>query len=52
MADALAGPARFHVLTIFPAMFVSPFSEGVMARAITNGLVEVRPHDIRDHAQR
>ena len=50
MADALVGPTRFHVLTIFPAMFVSPFSEGIMARAISNGLVEVRPHDIRDHA--
>ena len=50
MADALAGPARFHVLTIFPAMFASPFAEGVMARAIANGLVEVWPHDIRDYA--
>ena len=50
MADALAGPTRFHVLTIFPAMFVSPFSEGIMARAISNELVEVRPHDIRDYA--
>ena len=49
MADALAGPARFHVLTIFPGMFESPFSEGVMARAIANGLVQVCPHDIRDH---
>ncbi len=51
MADALAAPARFHVLTIFPAMFASPFSEGIMARAIANELVEVRPHDIRDHAR-
>ncbi len=51
MADALAAPTRFHVLTIFPAMFTSPFSEGIMARAIANGLVEVRPHDIRDHAR-
>ena len=50
MADALAGPTRFHVLTIFPAMFVSPFSEGIVARAISNELVEVRPHDIRDYA--
>ncbi len=50
MADALAGPARFHVLTIFPAMFASPFAEGVMARAIANGLVEVWPHDVRDYA--
>ena len=51
MADALTGPARFHVLTIFPAMFASPFSEGIMARAIANELVEVCPHDIRDHAR-
>ena len=51
MADALTSPTRFHVLTIFPAMFASPFAEGIMARAIANGLVEVRPRDIRDHAR-
>ena len=50
MADTLGGPTRFHVLTIFPAMFASPLSESIMARAIANGLVEVWTHDVRDYA--
>ena len=50
MADALGRPIRFHVVTIFPAMFVSPFAESIVARAIKNGLVDVKTYDIRDHA--
>ena len=41
---------RFHVLTIFPAMFHGPMSESIIARAIERDLVEVNLHDIRDHA--
>ena len=41
---------RFHVLTIFPAMFNGPMSESIIARAIERGLVEVNLHDIRDYA--
>ena len=51
MADALDRLIRFHVLTIFPAMFVSPFAESIVARAIQNGLVDVKTYDIRDHAR-
>ncbi len=40
---------RFHVLTIFPAMFDGPLSESIIARAIDAGLVEVNLHDIRDY---
>ncbi len=39
---------RFHVLTIFPRMFESPFAEGVVHRGIEAGLVELFVHDIRD----
>ena len=39
---------RFHVLTIFPGMFDSPFAEGVVHRGIDAGLIELHVHDIRD----
>jgi len=42
---------RFHVLTIFPGMFASPFAEGIIARAQKQGLIEIRLHDIREEAQ-
>ncbi len=41
---------RFHVLTLFPRMFDSPLSGGVIERARASGLLDVRVHDIRDHA--
>ena len=41
---------RFHVLTIFPGMFESPLSQGIVGRARQRSLVEVVLHDIRDHA--
>ena len=42
---------RFHVLTIFPGMFSSPFAEGIIARARRNGLIDIEIHDVRDHTQ-
>ena len=41
---------RFHVLTLFPRMFESPFDEGIIGRALENGLVELNLVDIRDSA--
>ena len=41
---------RFHVLTLFPRMFDSPLSDGVIQRARQAGLLDIRVHDIRDHA--
>ncbi|MDP7102850.1 MAG: tRNA (guanosine(37)-N1)-methyltransferase TrmD [SAR202 cluster bacterium] len=41
---------RFHVLTLFPGMFEGPMSESIIARAQSQGLIEVSLHDIRDHA--
>ena len=42
---------RFYVLTIFPAMFDSPMSESIIARAVQNGIVQINIRDIRDHAR-
>lgn len=41
---------RIDVLTIFPAIFDSPLRESLLGKAIAAGLVDVRVHDIRDHA--
>ncbi len=41
---------RLDVLTIFPAIFESPLRESLLGKAIAGGLVDVRIHDIRDHA--
>jgi tRNA (guanine37-N1)-methyltransferase len=39
---------KFDVVTIFPRMFDAPFAEGVVARGIQAGLVDVAVHDLRD----
>ena len=39
---------RFDIITIFPEMFASVFSGGVVRRAVDRGLVEIRVHDLRD----
>lgn len=41
----------FDVLTLFPAMFDSPFQESILARAIKQGLLEVHAHNLRDWAE-
>lgn len=41
----------FDVLTLFPAMFESPFQESILGRAIKQGLLEVRAHNLRDWAE-
>lgn len=40
----------FDILTIFPAVVTSPLSVSIMKRAITQGAITVRCHDIRDRA--
>jgi tRNA (guanine37-N1)-methyltransferase len=39
---------RIDILTLFPDMFEAPFSFGIFKRAVDNGLVELRLHDIRE----
>src|SRR2546428_12951169 len=42
---------RFDVVTIFPGMFGPVFQQGVIARAIERGLVELHAHDLRAHTR-
>ncbi|HJQ84828.1 MAG TPA: tRNA (guanosine(37)-N1)-methyltransferase TrmD [Candidatus Binatia bacterium] len=41
---------RIHVVSLFPEMFGSPLSAGVLARARARGLVEISLHQLRDYA--
>lgn len=41
---------RIDILTIFPGIFESPLRESLLGKAIASGLLDVRVHDIRDHA--
>jgi tRNA (guanine37-N1)-methyltransferase len=40
---------RFDFITIFPRMFDALIGEGVIARGIKQGLLDVRVHDLRDY---
>ena len=40
---------KIHILTLFPGMFVGPFTESIIKRAIDRGLVEIAIHNIRDY---
>lgn len=42
---------RFDILTIFPDFFASPLGEGMIRRALQDGLAEVVVHNIRDFAK-
>ena len=39
---------KFDIVTIFPRMVEAPLQEGIVARAIAIGLVDVRVHDLRN----
>ncbi|MGH2674206.1 MAG: tRNA (guanosine(37)-N1)-methyltransferase TrmD [Actinomycetota bacterium] len=41
---------RIDVLTIFPGIIEGPLRESLLGRAIEGGILDVRVHDIRDHA--
>ncbi len=40
---------KFDIVTIFPRMFAAPLAEGIVARAVARGLVDLRVHDLRDY---
>ena len=40
----------FDIVTLFPGMFASPLSESIVGKARERGLIEVRVHNLRDHA--
>src|SRR5437868_4912337 len=39
---------RFDIVTIFPKMVEAPLAEGIVARAIARGVLDVRVHDLRE----
>ena len=39
---------KVDIVTIFPKMVEAPLAEGIVARAIAKGLIDVRVHDLRD----
>jgi tRNA (guanine37-N1)-methyltransferase len=42
---------RFDIITIFPEMFASVFSVGIIRKALDKGLVEIEVHDLRDYTR-
>ncbi len=40
-----------HIFTLFPEMFQGPLDQSILARAIAQGLLEVRLHNIRDYTR-
>src|SRR5882724_3750324 len=41
---------KIDVLTLFPAMFVGPLDESIIMRARRTGLLDLKVHNLRDHA--
>ena len=41
---------KFDILTLFPAMFHGPTTESIIKRAVENGVIEIRLHNVRDYA--
>jgi tRNA (guanine37-N1)-methyltransferase len=41
---------RIDILTLFPEMFKGPFDESILQRAQSNGLVEIKIHNLRKWA--
>ncbi len=39
---------KFDVVTIFPRMFDAPLAEGVVARGVDAGVIDLQVHDLRD----
>jgi tRNA (guanine37-N1)-methyltransferase len=39
---------KFDIVTIFPGMFASPQAEGVVARGVDAGVIDLKVHDLRD----
>ncbi len=42
---------RFDIITIFPDLFGSVFSGGIIKKALEKGLIEVHIHDLRSYAR-
>lgn len=42
---------QIDIITIFPEMFQGPFSESIMKRAQSKGIVSIQLHDLRDYSE-
>src|SRR5438128_2954485 len=40
---------KIDVLTLFPAMFAGPLDESIIQRARTNGVLDLKIHNLRDY---
>ena len=40
---------QIDIITLFPDIFFGPFSESIISRAISNGIVEINSIDLRDY---
>ncbi len=41
---------KFHILTLFPAMFDGPLTESILRRAVERELIDISLHNVRDYA--
>jgi tRNA (guanine37-N1)-methyltransferase len=41
---------RIDIVTLFPAMLEAPLAQSILGRARARGLVDIRVHDLREHA--
>lgn len=41
---------RIDIVTLFPAMLEAPLAQSIVGRARARGLVDIRVHDLREHA--
>ncbi|MDD3190089.1 MAG: tRNA (guanosine(37)-N1)-methyltransferase TrmD [Candidatus Pacebacteria bacterium] len=41
---------RFDIITIFPEIFDSYFKEGMISRAVKDGTVDIKVHNLRDYS--
>jgi len=41
---------RIDIVTLFPRMLEAPLAESILGRARARGLVDIRVHDLREHA--
>src|SRR5208282_2534162 len=39
---------EFHLITLFPEIFASPFASGIMARAVRGGRVKIETYNLRE----
>ena len=41
---------QIHIFTLFPQMFVGPFGESIIARAVARGLLTIQLHNFREYS--